>query len=382
MGPLAGLRRDFTAQLRSEEAELMDAWLTRRRAACGSVPRNLRGEAAWLDHLPQVLREVIAALSPVEAESDGAAAAHAQHRHVQQFSAEGAVTDLHLLGQILRERLVGFLLSRPRVDMAQAMMLSQALEEVLERRVQQAVDAFFQERREEQRFREQVLRRKLAGVSEDYSGTCEAVTGYSHDLKGCTDLLMQLTTVIRERIGGDADGLLSALADGLQYNHKILSDLAAISQEASEERLEEICIPVLLRQVWNRLAFPGGRAASMTLRWEAETPVFVQADLLSLERIVSNLLENVLRHGVRDQAVGMGWWRDAERQVRVEIENQVPEGSLRGEVADGAWQTEAPFVRPGTGISVVGSLLRQLDGELAYCRVGKDRVRVRVCWPG
>ncbi|MCC5844777.1 MAG: sensor histidine kinase [Verrucomicrobia bacterium] len=368
----------FCSFLENQKEDLLREWLRSRRQANRKAFKPGRSSRVWIDHLPDVLEEVIQGLPPGEEADEDASRVHALQRCHQGFSADESVFDLHILGQILREQLRIYISGNPRIDTETVLALSRGLSETLEQLVGESVKTFFQVRNNHQRLREQIFKRKLQALSEEISGTCEAVDGYSHDLKGCTDTLIQLTEFIRGKLGNEADALLSSLACGLQYNHKILADLEALSRDPVHTDPADLDLSELARDIWRRLAFPGSPARKMPLQWLTSDEVRLRADALALERILSNLIDNAIQHGAPGQEIRIGCWNDPEGSVRFEIENQTGTGVPQPAGANGDWTPDAVFASEGTGICVVRNLVRELDGELWFQRCGGNRVRARV----
>ena len=378
---LSGEVAVFRDRLRARSSEILNQWLDRRQALSPGGSPDRKSDRVWLDHLPDVLSEIIESLAPSDLPDPDSPRIHARQRMYYGFSAEDAVFDLHLLGALLREELRMFIHEHPEFGPDTGLRLSSRISEAIEALVLESARTIFVLRKREQRLREKIFKRKLEVLSEAHSETCDAVDGYSHDLKGCTDTLIRLTEVIRDKVGGEADPLLNALAVGLRYNHKILADLEALSYEDRELEFSEVDVAALVRDIWSRAVLPLHAAGVSRVEWFASDPVCLRTDALALERILSNLIDNAVQHGCSGQVIGMGWWMDSERRIRFELENQI-------RVEDPALDAgkprteEAPLFREGTGISVVRRLVENLDGDLEYRRVGRDRVRVRLMLAG
>ena len=368
----------FRTFLAEKQEDLLKDWLRRRKSMAQQNTRPRRSEQVWIDHLPEVLQAVILGLAPGEETDEDTSRIHTLQRCLHGFTAEETVEDLYVLGTILREQLLLFIGNDPNMPAAPALKLAQDLSEIIDTLVGESVRTFFQLRNREQQLREQIVNRKLQVVSEEYSETCEAVDGYSHDLKGCTDTLIQLTEFIRQKLGNEADAYLSALARGLRYNYKILADLEALSRDPLHT--DPVCLELseLIRDIWERQVFPGSRANTMTVQWLTSQDLSVHANALALERVLSNLIDNAIHHGEPNQHIQIGWWKDPDESVRIEIENLTPATLLNPEEKVNDWSPVALFPSEGTGISVVRNLLREMDGHLWYRNMGNGRVRARV----
>jgi signal transduction histidine kinase len=373
-GEILPAAKAFQTRLSRRSEGLLQEWLERRQNGNTKPSLDRKSDRVWLDHLPQVLSEVIESIAPAEEPEAEPARDHVKQRNHYGFSAEDAVRDLQLLGAMLREELEAFLSENADIAPATGLYLCGLVIEVIDALVLESVQTLFALRRKEQQMRENVFRRKLDHLSEAYSGTCEAVDGYSHDLKGCTDTLIRLTEVIRKKMGAEADPLLNALGVGLRYNHKILADLEALSNEDCDAEFHPVDLSAMVKDIWSRIAFPGEMNARCGVEWYASDSVELETHPLVLERILSNLIDNAVQHGCRSQTVGFGWWRDSENAVRFEIENSVPTEVLCPD-ARTDWSRVPVFKSEGTGISVIRSLAEDLGGELLYRRVGADRVR-------
>jgi signal transduction histidine kinase len=194
----------------------------------------------------------------------------------------------------------------------------------------------------------------------------------SHDLR--TPLALMLTEV---ELALAEQRTPEELTEALRSIHDEVHRLIALAEDlldratADEPGLPIEAAPVDLVWLTTRVADRFRAAAGgRVLRLTAPRPVRIQGDAVRLDRALSNLIDNAVRHGAGD----------------IEIEVRGAGGSATVTISDeGAWSPAEDGPRsgePGLGLPIVKEIARAHGGTLAVHRVdGRTQVCVDLASP-
>jgi signal transduction histidine kinase len=189
----------------------------------------------------------------------------------------------------------------------------------------------------------------------------------SHDLR--TPLALMLTEV---ELALAQHRTPEELTRALHSIHDEVRRLIALAEELLDRAsAEEVGLPIearpvdlvaLATRVANRFqAAAGGRAIRVT----APRPVSIQGDATRLDRALSNLIDNALRHGAGDIA------------LEIRTTGGAADLTVTDEGAGFAAHDTSPSDGNGLGLTIVREIVRAHGGTVEVRRAG-DRTRVRV----
>lgn len=189
----------------------------------------------------------------------------------------------------------------------------------------------------------------------------------SHDLR--TPLALMLTEV---ELALAQHRTPEELTRALHSIHDEVRRLIALAEELLDRAsAEEVGLPIearpvdlvaLATRVANRFqAAAGGRAIRVT----APRPVSIQGDATRLDRALSNLIDNALRHGAGDIA------------IEIRTTGGAADLTVTDEGAGFAAHDTSPSDGNGLGLTIVREIVRAHGGTVEVRRAG-DRTRVRV----
>ena len=203
------------------------------------------------------------------------------------------------------------------------------------------------------------------------------VADASHELR--TPLALLLTEVELALTGSRSqDELLEALESVKEEVRRLIElsenllALAGADAGQLQVQTEDVDLSALAADVVRRFQ-PTADAASRTVAFEGTGPVRVAGDPERLRRVVSNLVDNALKHGAGD----------------VEVAVSTSGGGVTLAVSDGGpgFQEDRPFERfaashgsVGLGLPIVDEIVRAHGGEIDIVRE-HERTVVRVSLP-
>lgn len=195
----------------------------------------------------------------------------------------------------------------------------------------------------------------------------------SHDLR--TPLALMLTEVelalAQQRTPEELTGALHSI-------HEEVRRLIALAEELLDRAsAEEVGLPIqagpvdlvaLATRVANRFqAAAGGRAIRVT----APRPVEIQGDATRLDRALSNLIDNALRHGAGDV------------EIEIRATGDGAELTVTDEGAGFAPHDTSPSDGDGLGLTIVKEIVRAHGGTVEVDRADeRTQVRVALASPG
>lgn len=195
----------------------------------------------------------------------------------------------------------------------------------------------------------------------------------SHDLR--TPLALMLTEVelalAQQRTPEEQTRALHSIHDEVRRLIALaeeLLDRASVEEGRLPIQAEPVDLVALATRVANRFqAAAGGRA----IRVAAPRPVEIQGDATRLDRALSNLIDNALRHGAGDIA------------IEIRATGGGAELTVTDEGAGFAAFDTSPAGGDGLGLTIVREIVRAHGGTVEVRRADeRTRVRVALASPG
>jgi signal transduction histidine kinase/CheY-like chemotaxis protein len=294
----------FTAlacSLDAAKETIMERWLEAVRRACLPSAQDL-AEPRLRDHVPDLLTRVVEAIAGsktpgVEAEGQE----HGHQRFGTGYDITEVVRELGLLRDVLLEQVEELACGSPGLTRQQEREVRVRILAVLDRSVQSSVAQFHADAMAVRR----MLWSELEATNLQLKATNEQKDRFlamlSHELRN--PLAPILTAVQLLEFGELADPRLKRARDVIErqvrHQARLIDDLLDVSRITSGKlalRLEPHNLKAAIAYAVER-CLPGMDAKNQQLRVELpDEPLPVEADLVRLEQILTNLLTNANRY--------------------------------------------------------------------------------------
>ena len=227
------------------------------------------------------------------------------------------------------------------------------------------------------------LPEELRALAEELNAMLERIdTGYRRLQEFSADLAHELRTPVATLLGRSQVALsqrrspeelrevLEGNIEELERLARLISDMLFIAQADNGPAAMQP-VPVLLHDEANRVAeYLSLVAEEKGVSVQVAGQAAVCADPMLVERAITNLLSNAIRHARAGSAVGVKIG-EAEGRIRLEVENlgePIPEEHL-GRIFDRFYRVDASRARlsggTGLGLAIVRSIMEAHGGEVA-----------------
>lgn len=206
--------------------------------------------------------------------------------------------------------------------------------------------------------RQQAIHREaMANVAHDLRTPLTALHGHLEALHG----LPQLQASANGRHHLD---IALAQSNKVRRLTQQLFELARLQSGDQVVHVERFRLDELVADAVQKFSFDPG-APAVALAGAAPGPVELDGDLQLIERALTNLIDNALRHAPSDQPVRVSLERGA-RQVSLVVEDHGPglPAELRQRLVSGGALRDPPMLRPGGGFGGLGLAIAQRIASL------------------
>jgi len=196
----------------------------------------------------------------------------------------------------------------------------------------------------------------------------EVIANVAHDLRTpLTALHGHLEALQREIAASDSQRRLRIALDQSDKVRRLsqqLFELASLQASEQVAHVERSRLDELVSDAVQKFAFAPGEPP-VTLAGPAPCPLVLEGDLQLVERALTNLIDNALRHAPDAGTVQVSLQRDAAR-VSVVIEDRGPglPAEVRRRLDAGQSLREPPISRPGGGFGGLGLAIAQRIAQL------------------
>lgn len=212
----------------------------------------------------------------------------------------------------------------------------------------------------------------------------QAIASMSHDLRTpLTSMIGYMQFIENEALSAEKRReYLEITRSRALHLQKLINDFFALSMidlEDDQPELEKVAIHALVQELLLEYYDRFQEAGREPVIYMEERDLAVIVDKTSCKRLIENILLNVLQHSSGDFSIRL---ERQGKQVVLEVRNGIKDqDNLRIEKVFDRFYTadESRYKNGGIGLSIVQSLMKQMDGEVAATIEGSE-FTVRCKW--
>jgi len=309
-----------TTRKAAEQLAALAAYLAERRAAIlkvwrQAVERDPRLSTAptlpriqLKDHIPEILdtfESVLQARSGAERviseeEQQDSAADHGVHRWQQGYQLQEVTREWGHLHLCLMDELERYAVMHPDLEASVMPMARRALAQLCSDGISESTSQYFRLQQAEAAGHVRDLEQALAHLNELEHQRSESWREAAHDLRGNVGVVKMTTTALTLEGVPEAkrSQLLKMLQSGVSSLHALLNDLMSLARlEAGHEhrQVERFDAAMLLGELCTNMQ-PVARERHIFLKAAGPATLFVEGDVVKVQRIAQNLLLNALKY--------------------------------------------------------------------------------------
>ncbi len=371
------------------------------------------GRRALDDHIPQAIdnfqlrlrAEHELAAAEVEAEQRDTATKHAEQRWTIGYDQREVLREWGHFQRALLVEIGRFAAAQPQFDRATLYAVCVELGHFVMESASESGARYVQFLKARAAERAQTLQASLDELQAMENDRADFLRQAAHDLRGSAAVVANVTALLerREFEGGERQRFYGLLQRRIQAMGALLTQLMTWAQlETGQEamRIESFDVSERIRAFCD-LMRPIAEERGLTLKSEGPDHLMVESDLLTLQRILQNLLLNAI-HATKKGGITVIWQVASDpAQWVLSVQDTGPgfdPGSRERHVLSGAAPnhvpgraesgsdeagSEASHLPPsaGLGISIVERLCEALGGKLEFRSSGGPGTTAQVTLP-
>lgn len=332
---------NFAKFLREHKEEILESWLKRVESDDNLKAPSLLARNQFYDHIPEILDHLLeeakrlsdTTIPPFTFKEEFRL--HGSQRWQQGFNLQEIVNDWNHLQHCLQDYVLRYSVEQLKDAPESATRISAFMSNLITMGVSTSTKQYDALRTTEALAHLKQLEIAKSDLERRIANNSSLVSATTHDLKGGTDMLLQLSSSLSENADAKTQEFFKVINSYLEYNQDLLTELHSLAKlEAYEDKLqvEDFDASTLIKDICvaANKSIPKDRKFFIT--HEGPDKLDVRSDPVKVSRVINNLLSNAMKYVDEGSAV-VQWGLLNEKQWEIKVIDDGPGIKVRPEEA-------------------------------------------------